>query len=140
MRASKVICGVNEFECQIDGRCIHESLRLLLSQLLSCTNPTIYLDQYNTDILVLLLTDVMASMIVSIFPTNSTVVTDRFHFGLQTTNMHFKENRTCRLSQFRCGTGLCVDRTLLCNGESDCPDRADELECCKSDDGAISRC
>lgn len=44
--------------------------------------------------------------------------------------LFFEENRTCRLSQFRCGTGLCIDRALLCNGHSDCPDRSDELECC----------
>ncbi|KAH9392543.1 hypothetical protein TYRP_005623, partial [Tyrophagus putrescentiae] len=24
---SQIICGVNEFDCQLDGRCIHESLR-----------------------------------------------------------------------------------------------------------------
>ncbi|OTF81462.1 low-density lipoprotein receptor-like protein [Euroglyphus maynei] len=27
-----------------------------------------------------------------------------------------QKNRTCRLSQYRCSTGLCIDRALLCNG------------------------
>ncbi|CAG2108665.1 unnamed protein product [Medioppia subpectinata] len=33
------------------------------------------------------------------------------------------ETRLCRLSQFKCGTGLCIDRALVCNGVADCPDR-----------------
>lgn len=40
------------------------------------------------------------------------------------------ENRTCRLSQFRCDTGLCIDRALRCNEEPECPDRSDEMQCC----------
>lgn len=40
------------------------------------------------------------------------------------------ETRSCRLSQFRCGTGYCIDRYLLCNGIVDCPDAADEMDCC----------
>ena len=36
---------------------------------------------------------------------------------------------TCRLDQYTCNNGLCVDLVSRCNGQVDCEDKSDELEC-----------
>ena len=37
----------------------------------------------------------------------------------------------CRVGQFRCGDGRCVDASLICDGNYDCIDAADERDCSK---------
>lgn len=34
----------------------------------------------------------------------------------------------CLVSQFKCGTGQCIDALFVCDGSPDCADRSDETE------------
>lgn len=37
---------------------------------------------------------------------------------------------TCRLSEYRCGTGHCIAQDKFCDGENDCEDKSDEPKYC----------
>lgn len=40
----------------------------------------------------------------------------------------------CNVSrEHRCGDGRCVSRDWLCDGDHDCLDKSDELNCCESE-------
>jgi len=35
----------------------------------------------------------------------------------------------CSRSEYRCGTGLCINSYMKCDGKYDCPDKTDEFDC-----------
>jgi hypothetical protein len=35
----------------------------------------------------------------------------------------------CNTSQYQCATGHCIPEAWMCDGEADCDDRTDELNC-----------
>ena len=37
----------------------------------------------------------------------------------------------CRSNQIQCNNGSCISNTRICDGTPDCPDGADEHNCCK---------
>ena len=47
-------------------------------------------------------------------------------FGTEVKRVSFS---TCTLDQYTCNDGLCVSLVSRCNGEIDCEDKSDELEC-----------
>lgn len=39
------------------------------------------------------------------------------------------KNTTCRPDQFQCADRACIAGHLICNGEFDCADKSDEVNC-----------
>ena len=37
----------------------------------------------------------------------------------------------CKSNEFRCANGLCIDASRICDGQTDCRDWTDELNCSK---------
>ena len=40
------------------------------------------------------------------------------------------DQMTCHPEQFTCANAKCIPKEWLCNGDNDCGDDSDELECC----------
>lgn len=47
-------------------------------------------------------------------------------------------NITCKDHQFQCGDGLCIYKTFVCDGDEDCIDGSDEMNCGKKKKGRSS--
>ena len=38
----------------------------------------------------------------------------------------------CRDDEYKCVSGKCIEKKLKCNGDDDCGDRSDEMDCGRS--------
>jgi len=66
--------------------------------------------------------------------TNEIKVLFKSNRGLQSKGFEFKwaTKPLCTKGTFRCWNGDCINSTLKCNGNKDCLDDSDEIECSKS--------
>ena len=39
----------------------------------------------------------------------------------------------CDEDEFKCGNGMCIDIDWMCDGDQDCVDAEDEIQCSNSD-------